>query len=1321
MTIGNMKNHCICLLAAGLLLSAPALAWEGTSPNGRLKIEVNNGRCTLSCENRQALQIMVDETASANAKEGKRITADYQMLTGKRLHCTNEANEYQTAGMTFRVYNDGLVFRTSPETSPGPSEGGVKTSPDPSEGGVKETEATAYIIPEGTKRWMQQWTDAYEGFFPLTTSYKTAPVPSFSGVSKSAEGWNNRWGYPSLLEPSDGLFVLITEANIERGQSASCLYNDGEVYRVVPDQTTPDGTPCGHSPWRVVIAGTLAEVVQSTLVTDVSDPSKIDDTGWISPGAVSWVYWAYNHGSNDYNIIKKYTDMAVTLRLPYVLIDAEWDEMKDGHTVEDAIAYARSRGVKPMIWYNSSVGWVNGAPGPKYRLNKPEDREKEFAWCERLGVAGVKIDFFSGDTQLNMDYCQDLLESAARHHLLVNFHGATIPRGWQRTWPNLMSTEGVYGAEWYNNVPTFTDRAASHNATLPFTRNVIGPMDYTPCTFSDSQHPHITSHAHELALTVLFESGLQHLADRPESYLTQPEAVQQFLSRLPVAWDETRLLDGYPGERVVMARRSGQTWYIAGINGTDQEKTLDVPTAFIGKHGRVELFQDSGERAWALSQEKSVPKSITCRPRGGFVAVVHPSASVSTRSVAPNAVRVRYEEGQSQLAPLPEWIYVKDEAAESNGLTVEVDDEQYTVKIKDKEGRVLFDGRHQMDGTEATLTFTSPDDEFLFGLGQFQDGYSNVRGLSRRLTQVNTQIALPMVISSKGYGILWNNYGLTEFNPCRQQVVLNPQSSNPNSQTTEVVNVTSTEGGKQEVRRTNIFEGTIDIAEGGDYTLLLDVGQTMARRHNLKIDGQTVIEMQNLWLPPTASVIVSLEAGKHTLTAELAKGDAPTVYFNKVENETVFRSPVAKAVDYTVFVGSPDEIIAAYRELTGKCPLMPSWALGYIHCRERFHSSQEILETANRFRNEQIPLDMIVQDWQYWGKYGWNSMKFDEEFYPDPKALTDSLHKMDVRLMLSVWSKIDKNSEVGRQMLADNYYIPGTDWIDFFNADAAKAYWRNFSQRLVPLGIDAWWQDATEPENDDLRGRRVNNGLWAGELVRNVYPLLVNKTVYEGLVADGREPMILTRSGFPGIQRYGSALWSGDVGNDWETLRRQIVAGLGVQAAGIPWWTYDAGGFFRPGDQYTNQDYIERMLRWIETSVYLPLMRVHGYMSNTEPWNYGEEAQTIITNCIREREKMRPYLEECARRIADEGYTLMRPLVFDFADDPEALRQKYEYMFGPDLLVSPVTEPGVTEWRTYLPRNKGGWKDQRTGKRYKGGQYVTTPVTKAYIPVFVRK
>ena len=686
--------------------------------------------------------------------------------------------------------------------------------------------------------------------------------------------------------------------------------------------------------------------------------------------------------------------------------------------------------------------------------------------------------------------------------------------------------------------------------------------------------------------------------------------------------------------------------------------------------------------------------------------------------VARNAVRIQYTTDDAAKDDLPDWLYVKHDEVKSQDISTQIDAQRQTITIKDKNGKPVFKAtQHQLADGVATLAFDSPEDEFLFGLGQFQDGYSNVRGLSRRLTQVNTQISMPMLLSSKGYGVLWNNYGMTEFNPCGKSVRLEKAKGEGKK---EEVDATSTTGNKKEVRERHIFEAELNIEKAGNYALLLDVGQKMARRHNLCIDGVPVIEIQNVWLPPTASKIVMLDKGRHRLTAELTKDDQPTVYYNMVKDETVFRSPVATAVDYTVFVGTPDEIIATYRELTGPCPEMPKWALGYIHCRERFHSSQEILETANRFKQEGMPVSMIVQDWQWWGKYGWNAMQFDETYYPDPKALTDSLHKMDIRLMLSVWSKIDKNSEVGKQMERDSYYIPGTDWIDFFNPDAAASYWKNFNERLVPTGIDAWWQDATEPENDDLAGRRVNNGRWSGEQVRNVYPLLVNKTVYEGLVAAGKEPMILTRCGFPGIQRYGSALWSGDVGNDWDTFGRQIVAGLGVQAAGHPWWTYDAGGFFRPRDQYTNQDYIERMLRWIETSVYLPLMRVHGYMSNTEPWNYGDEAKEIIAACLKEREQLRPYIEACAERVAKEGYTLMRPLVFDFADDETALRQSCEYMFGPQLLVSPVTEPGVTEWKTYLPKQKGGWTEIHTGKHYDGGQYVTTEVSKAYIPVFRR-
>lgn len=591
-----------------------ATAQRLTSPNKKLTVEVKDGQWVIGYQGQQVLTMK--GTASflpQKMVKAKKVKADYMMIEGKRSHCVNEANEYRVGQMTLRIYNDGLAYRY--------------------ESPVKEQ--AAYVIPEGMKRWMMQWTDGAENFYPLMTTYKVKAQRSFSAVSKDADGNCVRWSFPVLLEASPGpsqggepLFALLTEANIERGQSASSLYNDGEVYRVVPDE----GDNLGHTPWRVVIVGTLGDVVESTLVTDVSEPCKLEDTSWIKPGVVSWVYWAYNHGSDDYNIIKKYTDLAATLKLPYVLIDAEWDRMGgngragearegDGKTIEDAVNYAKSKGVKPMIWYNSSVGWVDGAPTPKFRLNKPEDREKEFAWCEKIGVAGVKIDFFSGENQKNMDYCIDLLESAARHHLLVNFHGATVPRGWQRTYPNLLSTEGVYGAEWYNNVPTFTDKAASHNATLPFTRNVIGPMDYTPCAFSDSQHPHITSHAHELALTVLFESGLQHLADRPESFLAQPQAVQDFLSKLPAAWDETRFVSGYPGESCVLARRCGKTWYVAGINGTDNEMTLNVPLDFLKGKYTATMFADSGskEEPWRIETIQKLPATVTCQPRGGFI------------------------------------------------------------------------------------------------------------------------------------------------------------------------------------------------------------------------------------------------------------------------------------------------------------------------------------------------------------------------------------------------------------------------------------------------------------------------------------------------------------------------------------------------------------------------------------------------------------------------------------------------------------------------------------------------------------------------------
>ena len=615
------------ILAMGWTLIAPAQVF---SPNGKVEWrEKADGYAVVYHDGNSECEVLDITDVGMLMKDGggkdlklkskmpvKAVKDSYTMIGGKRRECSNEANETtylyidnigRQQSLTVRAYNDGVAFHYA-------LDGLQHTRPT--------EELTTYRIPEGTKRWMQKWTEPYEEFFPLATT---------------GEKENRRWGYPALVQPSDNVFALISEAGIERWNSASSLHNDRnrEQYRVVMDVNQQNTTGRWTSPWRVIIVGKLEDVVPSSLVTDVSEPCRISDTSWIKPGSVSWIYWAYNHGSNDYQIIRQYVDMAVDMHWPYVLIDAEWDEMKNGGSIEDAIRYAHDKGIKPLLWYNSSTAWLKawGAPGPHERLNAPELREREFAWLEKMGVVGVKIDFFAGDKQETMEYCIDLLECAARHHLLVNFHGATIPRGWQRTYPNLMSVEAVYGAEWYNNNATLTPKAAAHNATLPFTRNVIGPMDYTPCTFSDSQHPHITTHAHELALSVLFESPLLHWADKPESYLAQPRDVRDFMSALPTTWDETRLLGGYPGEWVVMARRSGSTWYVTGINGKDTAQTLSFDTSILPK-GRYTLFTDKpgykGElpannpEPWSIKKGKGkAPSKVTCQPRGGFVYVVN--------------------------------------------------------------------------------------------------------------------------------------------------------------------------------------------------------------------------------------------------------------------------------------------------------------------------------------------------------------------------------------------------------------------------------------------------------------------------------------------------------------------------------------------------------------------------------------------------------------------------------------------------------------------------------------------------------------------------
>lgn len=628
----NLLRKTWMMLVAVMISSCHTETLDIVSPDGDLKVTMEPaeenafGEAAFSVDykggrilSRSTLGLETDtQKLAGNLKlksvsAVKRVTDDYRMITGKRSHCVNEASERiysfeneagQTLEVTFRVYDDGIAFKY-----------GINAAVD-EENVIREH--TTYTVPKGARRWMQQYDPGYEKFFPLSTDGKLTNRPEV-----------DLWGYPALVEPQDSVFVLITEANIRRGHCGSLLYNGGQCdsyqVRLADKQSVGDGL--WESPWRLLIIGDLSDVVESTLVTDVSDPSKVEDTEWINPGMVSWIYWAHNHGSKDYQIVKEYIDLATRMKWPYDLIDWEWDEMGNGGNLQDAVKYALGQGIKPLLWYNSSTSWLG--PGPLYRLNKKEDREKEYKWLSDMGVAGIKVDFFTGDSVATMNYYMDLLEDAVKYKLMLNFHGATIPRGWQRTYPHLMSVEGVYGAEWYNNNSILTNRAAEHNATLPFTRNVVGPMDYTPGTFSDSQHPHITSHGHELALPVIFESALQHMPDRPSVYEGLPEAVKHLLSELPTAWDDTKLLAGYPGVEVVMARRKGDVWYIAGINGTNEPRTLRAPLAAIPVSGKqVSLFKDgTDDRSFAI--EENIPLSdeetgleIKCLPRGGFVAVI---------------------------------------------------------------------------------------------------------------------------------------------------------------------------------------------------------------------------------------------------------------------------------------------------------------------------------------------------------------------------------------------------------------------------------------------------------------------------------------------------------------------------------------------------------------------------------------------------------------------------------------------------------------------------------------------------------------------------
>lgn len=665
----------------------------------------------------------------------------------------------------------------------------------------------------------------------------------------------------------------------------------------------------------------------------------------------------------------------------------------------------------------------------------------------------------------------------------------------------------------------------------------------------------------------------------------------------------------------------------------------------------------------------------------------------------------------------------------TNSITISFDKNTSAITYSDKNGKVFLSEKagsrklvkSAVDGEPCFIAeqrFDSPADEHLFGLGQFQDGNFDLRNVSRELIQVNSQIAIPFLYSSKGYGILWHQYGLTDFNPADN--VINLSKSTSADKGNAIAEVTTTSGTQKVSQQQSVYTGKFSVDQDGEYSLMLDLGN-MDNRHFVAIDSEPIIDQSNLWLPPAVGKLIKLKAGEHNVQVLCKSGNTPKLSFKKTNDETVFRSPNAKSLDYVVFSGNDaDEVIANYRNLSGNVPMLPLWAFGFWQCRERYTSGDHLVNTIKEFRKRNLPVDVIVQDWQYWGKYGWGVPKFDEDHYPNPEKFIKELHDLDAHFSISVWENLDKKSDVAKAYIDKNLYIPNSPWIDIYNPETQKTHWNALNKNLFAYGVDSWWMDATEPENDALVGKKTYFGL--GDFYRLTYPLFVSKAVYEGQRETNPQKRVttLTRSAFPGQQRYGTINWSGDIGGTWDTYRRQIVAGLNFSLTGMPYWTTDIGGFFRPGkSQYTDEKYHDLLARWFQWGAFNTIFRIHGYQSETEPWKYGEKVEENMRKMLNLRYRLMPYIYSEAWQISKNGSTMMRPLVMDFKNDEKAIQQPYEYMFGKSFLVAPITEANQTQASVYLPIGND-WFNFWTGERFKGGQTQTVASPSDKIPVFVK-
>lgn len=569
----------------------------------------------------------------AGVSKTETVKDDYTMLTGKRKDCEYRANrkvfrvkdaDGRVMSVIFQVSNDGAAFRYAFE-----GERGKAVSIEAEKTGLAFAEDTLswlHFMPEGKTGWSRT-QPSYEEYYEAG---KAVGQPS-----PSPEGW----ALPALFKTADGVWALFCDSDVDASYCAVRLAQDstGGVYRVAfphpqehrgpEDPVNPQVTLPFASPWRVLMVGpSPATMVESTLMTDVAAPCTLENADFVEPGRAVWHWLRYSDESSTLEYAESFLDFAVKMNWEYMLIDCTWDRNIGYEKMAEFVKKASGKGVDVILWYNSNGPWNDAPMTPKHRMHTREVRREEFAKLREMGVRGVKVDFFPGDKQATMDLYLELFRDAADFGILVNCHGATIPRGWQRTYPNLMTMESVRGMEYCTFEQRNADRQPRHCTILPFTRNAIGSMDFTPVVFNPRIRGVrlVTLPGFELALSVVFESGIQHFGLVPEEYDGMPESVRAFLRDVPVAWDETRLVDGYPGEYAVIARRAGETWYIGAINGENKAKTLALDLSFLPAGKAVTVITDGENREFVTRSADTSVREMFLKPHGGFVMVVTP-------------------------------------------------------------------------------------------------------------------------------------------------------------------------------------------------------------------------------------------------------------------------------------------------------------------------------------------------------------------------------------------------------------------------------------------------------------------------------------------------------------------------------------------------------------------------------------------------------------------------------------------------------------------------------------------------------------------------